>query len=174
MDKNLRGHYAGFVSRFFAYAIDILVVSLSVIIIIWVVNTTISIFQVEPIIDIEAVSLAVTGLLLLLYVSGYYVLFWTLAGQTPGKLLLGLRIVTIDGGQISFSQALRRFAGYLLSAIFLWLGFFWILIDNRRQGWHDKVAGTVVIYNWDARLGDFVAGKVQSRQESQEASGSSS
>jgi uncharacterized RDD family membrane protein YckC len=46
--------------------------------------------------------------------------------------------------------ALRRFIGYFISGI-LFLGFLWVLLDSRRQGWHDKIAGTFVIYSWEAK-----------------------
>ena len=79
-------------------------------------------------------------------------------------MLLGLKVVSTDGGSVTFWQAVRRFVGYILS-FFLYLGYLWILIDNRRQGWHDKIANTQVIYVWDARLGSIIRGHIQRRQE---------
>jgi uncharacterized RDD family membrane protein YckC len=77
--------------------------------------------------------------------------FWTLTGQTPGMTLMGLRVVTTDGHYVSLGRSVRRLIGYFVSALVLWLGFLWILVDDRRQGWHDKIAGTCVVYNWSAR-----------------------
>lgn len=72
--------------------------------------------------------------------------FWTHGGQTPGYKMLRLRVVrAVDGGPISGGQAVGRLFGYLVSGFLLDLGFIWILIDSRRQGWHDKLANTVVI-----------------------------
>jgi uncharacterized RDD family membrane protein YckC len=64
---------------------------------------------------------------------------------------MGLRVVTIFGGRISVPRGLLRFAGYVLSVIPLFAGFLWVLADDCRQGWHDRIAGTVVIYTWSAR-----------------------
>ena len=78
---------------------------------------------------------------------GYDIAFWTLAGQTPGKQLVGVRVVRTDGRRIEFGRAVVRRLGYILSSL-LYLGFLWILFDNRRQGWHDKLADTIVVYTW--------------------------
>lgn len=74
------------------------------------------------------------------------ILFWRWKQGTPGKLLLRLRIVDADsGGEPSLRQWCLRYVGYFLSTVPLLLGFFWVLWDPRRQAWHDKLAGTVVI-----------------------------
>jgi uncharacterized RDD family membrane protein YckC len=78
----------------------------------------------------------------------YYTFFWILAGQTIGKYALGLRIVRLDGKRMNFRRALVRYLSYFVSMAPLALGFFWILVDNRRQGWHDKLARTCVVYAW--------------------------
>jgi uncharacterized RDD family membrane protein YckC len=71
--------------------------------------------------------------------------WWTHGGQTPGYRVTGLRVVRErDGGPITAGQAIGRLLCYIISGIF-YLGFIWILFDARRQGWHDKLAGTVVI-----------------------------
>jgi uncharacterized RDD family membrane protein YckC len=91
------------------------------------------------------------GLIILMFIIGYHTLFWYFAGQTPGKALLGLRLVTVDGKRVSIPRGILRYFAYYLSAIPIFLGFWWILIDDQRQGWHDKIAKTVVIYTWAAR-----------------------
>ena len=92
----------------------------------------------------------------------YDIGFWLLAGQTPGKRVLGVRIVRTDGKRLRFWNALRRVIGYVFSSI-LFLGYLWILFDNRRQGFHDKLAGTMVVYSWpeDELKGTFVRDKVE-------------
>jgi uncharacterized RDD family membrane protein YckC len=70
---------------------------------------------------------------------------WSRGGQTVGYKAMRLRVVrAVDGGPVSGGQAIARFLGYIISAIF-YLGFIWILFDEKRQGWHDKLASTVVI-----------------------------
>jgi uncharacterized RDD family membrane protein YckC len=74
------------------------------------------------------------------------ILFWTYRAATPGKMLLGTRIVDArTGGRITASQSLVRYLAYVVALLPLGLGFLWVLIDPRGQGWHDKLAGTVVV-----------------------------
>jgi uncharacterized RDD family membrane protein YckC len=88
-------------------------------------------------------------LLMLLCVLGfsivYYVGFWTTDGQTVGKTVLGLKVVGTGGSQLSTGKALLRYIGYIVNVIVLSIGFVWAAFDHRRQGWHDKIAGTVVV-----------------------------
>ena len=66
-------------------------------------------------------------------------------GQTPGKLMLGLRVVKKNGKRVSWLDALlRNVFGYMVSGLFL-LGYLWAAFDRERQTWHDKMAGTVVV-----------------------------
>jgi uncharacterized RDD family membrane protein YckC len=72
--------------------------------------------------------------------------FWAETGATPGKRAMGVMIVDAGtGGRPAFLRLVLRYVGYLLSALPLLLGFFWALWDPRRQGWHDKLAGTLVV-----------------------------
>ncbi len=74
------------------------------------------------------------------------ILFWLKYAATPGKLLFDCEIVDArTGNRITTTQAILRNFGYFLSALPLGLGFLWILWDRRKQGWHDKIARTVVI-----------------------------
>jgi uncharacterized RDD family membrane protein YckC len=86
-----------------------------------------------------------------MYVLSYHVFFWALTGQTPGKALLGVRVVTTNGHRISPWRGILRFFGYFLAVIPLGIGLLWIMVDDQRQGWHDKLAKTFVIYTWAAR-----------------------
>ncbi|WP_270937650.1 RDD family protein [Falsiroseomonas oryzae] len=73
-------------------------------------------------------------------------LFWVERQGTPGKLVLGLRIVDAEtGGVPTIGRLVLRYVGYLVSALPLGLGYLWALWDKRRQGWHDKMAGTLVV-----------------------------
>lgn len=68
---------------------------------------------------------------------------------TPGKLIVGLKVVDANTGQnLTFFQAIIRYFAWIFSHFLVYLGFLWIFIDKRNQGWHDKIAKTVVIsYN---------------------------
>jgi len=74
------------------------------------------------------------------------ILFWVYRSATPGKILLKLRIVNAeDGGKPSVGRFILRYIGYILSAIPLLLGYFWVAFDKRKQSFHDKISKTVVI-----------------------------
>ena len=75
----------------------------------------------------------------------YFTYFHGTTGRTPGKMLFGLQVVSDKGAPISFGIAFLRAVGYLISGALLNFGFIWIAFDKRKQGWHDKIAGTVVI-----------------------------
>jgi len=77
----------------------------------------------------------------------YFTYFHGATGRTPGKMLLGLQVVSADDAPISFGIAFLRTVGYLVSSLlFIFpLGFIWAAFDKKKQGWHDKIAGTVVI-----------------------------
>lgn len=78
---------------------------------------------------------------------------WLRFGATPGKFLFGCRVVDAQTrGSLSLRQALMRYVGYVLSLLPLGLGFIWIAIDKRRQGFHDKLANTVVVIEDEAGL----------------------
>ncbi len=95
-----------------------------------------------------------------MFVAAYCVTFWTLFGQTPGKWLLGLRVVGPDGGTVSVARALLRFAGYVLSAVPFYAGFLWVLVDPQRRAWHDRLSLTYVVYVAHAARRTETAGRV--------------
>ncbi len=81
-----------------------------------------------------------------LSVTFYFVLFWSVTGQTPGLRAMRLRVVAHDGRPPSLGRALIRLVGLLLAIVPLFAGFVPILFDARRRGLHDYLAGTVVLY----------------------------
>jgi uncharacterized RDD family membrane protein YckC len=73
-------------------------------------------------------------------------LFWIYRQATPGKMAISARIVDAQtGGRPSNAQLVGRYFAYYLSMLPLFLGFIWVAFDPRKQGWHDKLAGTVVV-----------------------------
>jgi uncharacterized RDD family membrane protein YckC len=91
-------------------------------------------------------TMVVLFTLLLFVILMYFPFFWARGGQTPGMWPFGLRVVRDqDGGRIGWGTALLRMLGmYVASAVF-YLGFIWIFVDKRRRGFHDLIAGTVVV-----------------------------
>jgi len=99
-------------------------------------------------------GVVVFGALALLHLSrhwflvwlAYHLALWSWRGTTIGGALLGLKLVRIDSRDVDFPVALVRGLSAILSAVVLGLGFFWVGWDNRRQSWHDKIAGTVIVH----------------------------
>jgi uncharacterized RDD family membrane protein YckC len=74
------------------------------------------------------------------------VVCWRKWSATPGKMFVGVRVAdAYTGGPLSLQQCLERYFAYYLSWIPACLGFLWAAWDRRKQGWHDKLAGTVVV-----------------------------
>jgi len=158
MKQNLQGHYAGFISRLLAFVIDVVIIMTALTVVSWFATTVNSLFRMEHFLSalvrpgmLNEVKIIVATLVTVSFYVAYPLLFWTLTGQTPGKMLLGLRVVTADGHYLSFGRSIRRLIGFVLAALLLYLGFLWILVDDRRQGLHDKIAATCVVYSWAAR-----------------------
>ena len=75
----------------------------------------------------------------------YFAGMWTWKGTTIGGIVLGLKLVRLDGQRITFVVALVRGLAAAFSVVVVFLGFLWITWDRDKQGWHDKIAGTVVL-----------------------------
>jgi uncharacterized RDD family membrane protein YckC len=166
---HLGGRTAGFVSRLAALVTDIVIISILIRAAGWLLDdvqlaTGIQIYIPELTNVAQATTpIHLTALGALLVSIVYFLFFWTMGGQTPGKALLGLRVVTRSGGRLSFWRSLVRFFGYWLSSLLFGAGFLWASVDNYREGLHDKLAGTSVVYAWDARADqDFLAGRTES------------
>ncbi len=162
-NENYQGHYAGFSSRLVAYAIDLIVAVVGISVIWWLLIVTIEILKVREVLDALGWSdrfailfnpnddFVLRGVVIIVGVGLYHVFFLTLANRTMGKALMGLQVVPLKGGRIGIVRATLRYLGYIVSIIPLFFGFIWILVSRKRQGWHDKIAGTCVVYTWDAK-----------------------
>jgi len=76
----------------------------------------------------------------------YFIIMWGRKGATLGKMAMGIRIVKTDGSDISYGTAFLRYIGYqMISPALFCLGFLWMLWDDKRQTWHDKIASTCVV-----------------------------
>ena len=74
----------------------------------------------------------------------YFAGMWTWKGTTVGGIVLGLKVVRMDGKPVTFAVGLVRALGGAFSMMVFFLGILWIAWDREKQGWHDKLAGTVV------------------------------
>ncbi len=101
------------------------------------------IFAVQFVIGMIAPKINVFGIIIAVI---YFVYFWTQQnGQTLGHKVLGIRVVREDGKPIDIVTAIIRYIGYIVSGIVIGLGFLWVIWDPKKQGWHDKMAGTIVV-----------------------------
>lgn len=146
-----RGFVAGFTSRTIAYCIDAVVITTTFSIMGAVVSSLAALLDRDgPTVD-SAGRAVVLGFGVLTVAAVYELLGWWLFGKTVGKLVMGLRVVREDGGRPRLLQSAIRVIGYGISAAAFMMGFVWILFDGRRRAWHDHMARTYVVYDWDAR-----------------------
>jgi uncharacterized RDD family membrane protein YckC len=136
--------YSGLVTRAIAFAIDALVIQF---VAIAVAGTFALILSVVSLSDKFDPAIVVIGsVVYVLWLVGYFVVFWSTTGQTPGDRLLEIRVCrAADGEPVAPGAALVRFAAMILAAIPLFAGYLPILVDDRRRGVHDMLAGTVVV-----------------------------
>lgn len=136
--------YEGLVTRAIAFAVDSAVINLVALVVSVSVGLALSVL--DPSSNAEKLALAVGGVAYILWSVGYFVTFWSTTGQTPGSRLLRIRVCRADDGEVLRPRkSLLRFAVMMLCALPLFLGFLPILVDNRRRGPHDIVAGSVVV-----------------------------
>jgi len=136
--------YEGLVTRAIAFAIDAAVIDLVAIVVAGGVALALSVLSLPD--SLDPVLIAVGGGLFLAWSVGYFVTFWSTTGQTPGSRLMRIMVCSAaDGSILRPRRAAFRFACLILAAIPLLAGFLPILVDDRRRGVHDMLAGTVVV-----------------------------
>jgi uncharacterized RDD family membrane protein YckC len=145
--------FAGHGGRLVAYILDAIIVSVVVMAFVFLMSlasiggVTFSSDGTSASVSGAAVAGWILALLVILIISlVYFPFFWARGGQTPGMRPFRLRVVRdADGGRIGWGAAWLRLIGMWVSSFVFYLGFIWIFIDKRRRGWHDLIAGTVVI-----------------------------
>jgi uncharacterized RDD family membrane protein YckC len=168
------GMYAGFVTRAVALMIDIAVITVAVIAINALIGLPVSFFtginlnNCAQTTDPRAIAKATCTAVNLIWVGVallaspiYFITLFATIGQTIGKAVLGVRVVRLDGRAMTFKTGAVRWLGYFVSVITLGLGFFWVIVDSRRQGFHDRMANTSVIYAWRATGSERLVARVR-------------
>ena len=149
IQKGLQGKYSGFASRFVAFAVD--------------VGVSLGVFLLA----LAAISFAASVLtgkditwhrgdiwVIVAYAVWAFIYFascWSANGRTAGMAVFGVRVVRDDGTYPTHRQAVVRTLAFPLSFLLFGLGFVGILVGQRRRALHDVIAGTVVVYSWDAQ-----------------------
>jgi len=151
--RGAQPQYVGFWARFLAFVIDNIWVGFVVVLVLVAVYGQNFIAVIETAADgsAEMAGAAAEGaagslLLQLLLPAALIVGFWFWKSATPGKMVVSAKIVDAKTlGEPSKGQLVVRYIAYYISAFVFFLGFLWVAIDKRKQGWHDKIAGTLVI-----------------------------
>lgn len=153
--------YAGFWIRFIAYLIDSIIIGIPIAIITFVIIIVMfgamGVFEYSS--DPIAMETELSGGEVISIVGGYLIIiligiFGSVAyfagfhssklQATPGKRLLGLKVVDLDGNRISFWRALGRYFAMILSGI-MYIGYIMAAFTEKKQALHDMIAGTYVI-----------------------------
>jgi uncharacterized RDD family membrane protein YckC len=134
--------YAGLVTRAIAIAIDLGIANLLAALTLAIIGVIRSALGFSGSVELAGILAGATGWFI--WLTLYFVMFWTVTGQTPGDRLIGIRVVTDSNGDVKFRHAVVRFFAMILCAIPLGAGFIPVLFDDRRRGYHDRAAGTVV------------------------------
>lgn len=150
-NQNNSDKYAGFGRRILAYWVDFLIL--------FPIGLTIqqmfganpfAMFQYETLEQLQKAQQSGTNtiptLISLAIGLAYFLIMWVnYDGATPGKRLMAIKIVKSDGSKLSYPAAFLRYIGYFVSAFVFGLGYLWMIWDKKKQAWHDKIAGTVVV-----------------------------
>jgi uncharacterized RDD family membrane protein YckC len=146
---SLQGHYAGAVSRLAAFAIDLAVSSGLFAIALSVISYVVHLLTGRQITwNKESIIVAVV------YAGWEFLYFaysWSVGGKTFGMAVLGIEVVRSDGADLDSRRAVLRTLALPLSFLLLGLGFVGILLQREHRALHDLIAGTAVVYAWDAR-----------------------
>ena len=122
--------FGGFWIRFVAYYVDAILVEIIVALLV--------LAFIPSIAGVLVINMVV--------VPAYFIGFWATTGQTIGMTPFRLRVVrNSDGGRLGFGGAVLRLVGLSISCLPLYLGLIWVAFDSRKRGWHDFIAGSVVV-----------------------------
>ena len=144
-----QGHYAGSVSRFTAYAIDLAVSTAAFTLALAAIS-----YAVRIVVGHDVTWNRSNAVVAVIFVGWQFVYFgycWAVSGRTFGMALLGILVVHADGTVLDPRRAILRALVFPLSFLLFGLGFLGILVQHEHRALHDLIAGTAVVYSWDAR-----------------------
>jgi uncharacterized RDD family membrane protein YckC len=144
-----QGHYAGAVSRLVAFGADVGaswgLYLLGTALVNWAVRLVTG--HSYTLTNHRLVALVVLGVWEFLYFSYQ----WAVSGKTLGMAIFGLQVVTAQGAPIGIRQAIVRTLSLALSLVLFVIAFWGIIFQRERRAFNDLLAGTAVVYSWDAR-----------------------
>lgn len=140
--------YAGFWIRLAAYLVDAILVAVIAYVVIRILGIFVDSSGDGPIVPVaiapgtaRVAATAINYSLSFVYLVG----FWTWLGRTPGKMMLGLKVVRTNGSRVGLGKSILRYIGYNISYLAFFIGYLWIGVDPEKQGIHDKIADTYVV-----------------------------
>lgn len=132
--------YGGFWIRAVAYIIDAIILG--------IIGAILSIPLAVNYSDMNSASVRASNGIDLVLSAVYFILLWTYMGASLGQRIFGLQVADATTGQpIPLGKAALRWLGLLLSFFVCFIGVIWVAFDGRKQGWMDKIAGTVVLHH---------------------------
>lgn len=136
----MNNKYAGFWRRFLASSVD----GTIEVLLVWGLAFSLGL---NPFDETKTTYKTIYQVISFILTTGFSILFWVnYQGATPGKKLMAIKVVHgEDGKPLNYGVAVIRYFGYFVSLIPLALGYIWIAFDSKKQGWHDKIAGTYVV-----------------------------
>jgi uncharacterized RDD family membrane protein YckC len=144
-----QGHYAGSVSRFTAFAIDLMVSSAVFALALAAISYGVHVVTGNNVNWNR--SNIVVAVIFVLWEFVYFGYSWAVSGRTFGMAALGIRVVGADGSVLEPRRGVVRALVFPLSFLLFGLGFLGILVQREHRALHDLIAGSAVIYSWDAR-----------------------
>jgi uncharacterized RDD family membrane protein YckC len=152
--ESLQGDYCGAVSRLAAFALDLVLSYFMFTLALAAVSFSVSVVVGHPVHYSRSGS-AVVLAISIVWEFVYFAYCWATTGKTPGMTLLGIRVVRADGGHAEPWRAVVRTLILPISVALFFVSLPLILVQRAHQAPHDLVAGTAVVYAWDARAARF-------------------
>ncbi len=148
-DESMQGHYAGAVTRFGAFAVDAVASTGFYLLLLAGIHCSLELVTGRTVTFVD--HRVATGFGYAVWEFLHFAYSWASGGRTLGMAIVGLRVVRTDGVRIGGRRAVIGTLALPLSFLFFGLGFIGILVQRERRALHDLIAGTVVVYDWDAR-----------------------
>ena len=159
--------YVGLATRAISFALDAAVINVVAIVTALGVSLILSLVHLPS--SLHGFLIGLGGAAFILWAVGYFVVFWSTTGQTPGARLMQIRVLSANGSTLHPTRALVRCAGTVLAALPLFAGFVPILFDDRRRGFQDHLARTVVVEAEQLSIASARRAKMRARYEAAKA-----
>ncbi len=133
--------YAGFWLRLGSAVIDYVILALIILFlfVLFKPNHSISLNNVP------VYTVVIVVILGIVVIGAYFIAFWAWKGQTPGKMVMNIKVIRFRSNPVDLTHSVLRFGAYVLCVLTIFIGFILMAFDNRKQGLHDKIADTCVV-----------------------------